>query len=445
LDPDSAIYEVEFFFNNISIGADHTFPFGITFTPSTNGSITAVATGDLGEQTTSAPVFIEVVPYRVRDMDSDCNVTTSCIPIAAFGQGINDITGFEMMLSFDLDKITPTGIIYNSNALIDADYFETDHFIDLTNQRILINVFLNANAPLGTAFSGIGDLLCVEFLKRPGFAAGDSTTLWVTLIQASFAGGGIISYDSIPAGMMINTIHTAFFGSLSFWADHSPMVYDTAHPTHYLATKISGMNTTCDTMSPGHLQPDLSGAFEHSLNDGYYLSIDRNIAPTTGVQSVINSFDAFLVRKVLKADPDFIPDVFQVMAMDVNRDGVISAGDVSQINQRSVLLLDEFKQAWNYNVDGTPKLDYAPSKDWLFVSRSEVLFNPAYQRSSTYPDDNGSGFSKYRVPQPPFCIWTEVDDQPGICPEQKVENYYGILLGDANGNYRYIENDGVLK
>ena len=131
--------------------------------------------------------------------------------------------------------------------------------------------------------------------------------------------------------------------------------------------------------------------------------------------------------------------------MDVNMDGVISAGDVSQINQRSLMVIDEYRQSWNYNPNGTPQQDYLHSKDWVFVNRNRLLFDPAYKRSSTFPGDNGIGYSRYRVPHPPACIWTEIDDQPDVCPEIGIETYIGVLLGDVNGNYRYIPNDGLLK
>lgn len=39
--------------------------------------------------------------------------------------------------------------------------------------------------------------------------------------------------------------------------------------------------------------------------------------------------------------------------MDVNLDDVISAGDLSQINQGAVLILGGFQQAWNYTAGGT--------------------------------------------------------------------------------------------
>lgn len=445
MDPDSAVHHVDFFFNGIPFYTDVTPPFQAAFTASDNGSITARVTGDLGVQVISDPIYIEVVPYRVQSVQEFCNLESTCIPIEVFGEGISGVNGFDMVLTYDLDKIIPTGVIYNRGDLNNTDFFDTDHTIDLLNHRMLISVFLNSNAPPGSTFSGTGDIICVEFLKRPGFTPEDTTSVWITSMQASKVAGGVVQYDSIPQGDFLSIRNTAFFGSVAFWADHSPLVYDQDHPTDYLITNIVGVDSSCDTINPIPVRPDLDGAFLYDLTYGYYIAFDRDIAPTTDVQSVINSFDAFLVRKLLTEDPVFVPDVYQVIAMDVNMDGVISAGDVSQINQRSLMAIDEFRQSSNYNADGSPKQDYKPSRDWVFVSRNTLLFDPAYRRSSTFPLDNGIGYSRYRVPQPPTCIWTEIDDQPQVCPEVGIETYTGILLGDVNGNFRYIPNDGKLK
>ncbi len=441
-DIDSAILQVEFFFNGTSLGVDDSPPYEGSFVAATNGEITAVATGDFGVQTTSAPVYITVNPYGVDDVEQFCNKERVCIPITVFGAGITDVIGFDITLIFDNTMIIPTGIILKSDDLLDPALYSTDFSIDLLQQQMQIAVYLNELAPLGTFFSGIGELVCVEFVKRPAFGAVDSTVIRIASIQESFAGGSVVQYDSILPGIFSTVRNTTFLGSLAFWADNSPMVYDMDNPMDFLVTTITGMNTTCDTSSINVLHPDLDGAFIHDLENGAHLLMDRDIEDTTDVQAVINSFDAFLVRKVLIDNPGFIPSIFQMIAMDVNMDGVISAGDVSQINQRTLLITDEYRQAWNYNVDGTPIAGSSSSKDWLFVSKSTIEFDPAYARSNVFPKDDGVGYSKYRVPQVPSCLWTGIDNRPNACPDLVIETFYGILLGDVNGNYRFGHHAG---
>ncbi len=436
-DQNGIISQVEFLFDGISVNIDDTAPYEASFLSTSSGMITAIATDDNGAQTSSNPVFIEVNPYKLTSIEQLCTMPTVCIPIEIFGEGIEDVNGLDIVITFDNTKIIPTGNIFKSSDMIDLNYFNILHTIDVVNQQMLIAVFLNGNASLGTSFTGIGELLCIEFSKRPAFAAEDSTMVSMTSLQETFLSGGIVQRDSVSTAVFSTIRNTTFFGSLAFWAGNAPIIYDFENPADHLITNIKGSNENCDsTLSPS-IQPDLDGAFTHDLKDGVYLSIDRDIDGATDVQAVINSFDAFLIRKLLVDEPSFVPTVYQMMAMDVNRDGVISAGDVSQINRRSLLITDEFRQAWNYNGDGTPKQDYKRSKDWQFVSQNTILTDPAYSRSATFPFDNGIGFSKSRVPQVPFCIWTERDNLPFFCPELGVETYYGILIGDVNGNYRF--------
>ena len=157
---------------------------------------------------------------------------------------------------------------------------------------------------------------------------------------------------------------------------------------------------------------------------------------------VVNGFDALQVRKLLIFDPTFVPNIYQAIAMDVNTDGVISAGDVSQINQRAVLIIPEFKQAWNYSAAGVSNGEL--SKDWLFVDSIRLATDVAYAISATFPANDGVGFSKYRVPVVPFCLPVTVTGF-ATCPLITSEVYRGIMLGDINGNYASIASDGLIK
>ncbi|MBI5689643.1 MAG: PD40 domain-containing protein [Verrucomicrobia bacterium] len=61
-DPDGTIASVAFYANNVLIGTDTTFPYSVSFTPVATGSytLTAVATDNGGNQTTSAGVSVSV-------------------------------------------------------------------------------------------------------------------------------------------------------------------------------------------------------------------------------------------------------------------------------------------------------------------------------------------------------------------------------------------------
>lgn len=222
--------------------------------------------------------------------------------------------------------------------------------------------------------------------------------------------------------------------SLKFWSDNNPIIYNPDDADHYLITNIYGVNSNCSNRSLP-TQPDLNGQFSYASANGPFVQIERDILPSTDVQPVINDFDVGLGNKILVNDTSFVPSIYQMIALDVNADGVISAGDISQINQRSVKTISEFKQKWNYNINGTASGE--ASKDWLFLNAASIAL-PAYQISATYPYNDGVGYSRSRVPIIPFCL-------PAPDANVTETTYTGVLLGDANGNYAVIANDGKIK
>ena len=221
-----------------------------------------------------------------------------------------------------------------------------------------------------------------------------------------------------------------------------PISYNTLNPTQYLITNIFGNNATCTSLSVTAVQPNVAGNFSYVIQNGANININKDIAPATDVQPVINGNDALLARKVLLNDLSLIPTIYQAIAMDVNTDGVISAGDVSQINQRAVLMIPEFKQAWNYNASGVSNGQL--SKDWLFVDTVTVNTNLAYKISTTYPSNDGIGFSKAKVPVLAFCLPVPVSNATD-CPVIKTGVFRGVLLGDIDGNFATVSPSNLFR
>jgi chitodextrinase len=123
----------------------------------------------------------------------------------------------------------------------------------------------------------------------------------------------------------------------------------------------------------------------------------------------------------------------------------VSAGDISQINQRATGVIQEFQQAWNYT-NGISNGEL--SKDWVFVKESDVLENSAYQISSSFPADDMMGFSRLRVPVVPFITDLNIDNfdpNGSVCVEVEEETFIGIMLGDIDGTYQFQEPDGSIR
>ncbi|HSH67663.1 MAG TPA: Ig-like domain-containing protein [Bacteroidia bacterium] len=444
MDSDGVLSNVEFFANNTSIGIDVTAPYEITW-PGIAGLVTlyAKATDNDCATTTSDSIQISIVdpnspPYIIQDLAGQCSDPTFCLPVKAIFP-VKEVIGYDVVMHYNKNKVQPTGTIHFNNDLINAGYLSyVVNTIDSLGE-INISVFLNSTAPSTATFHGLGQVFCVDFAKKAGFTGNDTAHFTITQMQESYA-NGVLSKQATP-GKYINLKNSIYKGALKFWKDNSPIKYNAVSPSLYLISNIFGTDSNCDHKSSTAIQPDLDGLFSHPLMNGTSIQIERDILPGTDVQPVINGMDASLGYAVVLNDPSFIPSIYQAIALDVNMDGVISAGDLSQINQRSIKTILEFKQKWNYNNNGNSNGQL--SKDWLFLDTT-LLANPAYKISSTYPSNDGIGYSRYKVPAVPFCSPVP-ESVCSSCAAYSKGTFKGILLGDINGNYVNIPADGQIK
>ena len=442
-DSDGSISQVEFFINNVSVGVDNSAPYSVTWT-STPGvkSFVAKATDSNGAITTSAAVSLEVadpnaLPYTIGSLTQTCDLGTYCMPLAVSAtNSIDNVKGFDVVLNYDATRMQPTGNITVYDVLTSSSYVETAYSIP-TAGTINIAVYFNGSAPASAEFNGTGNVFCVEFDRLPGFAPVDSADVSVSFLQESYITG--VQSKSCSAGKAYSQRNEQYAASLEFWSDNSPIVYDIASPNSYLITNINGVSNS--VVSATAVQPNTSGVFTHDLTTGQDIQISRDVNNINSVQLIINAADAVL-GKTLLINGAFTPTIYQILALDVNLDGVISAGDISQLKQRATLAIGEFQQAWNY--DNTGVSNGQPSKDWVFVDQSRINSNPNYVISTTFPLNDGVGYSKYHVPVVPFALAANVTDYSN-CPIVNVEVYKGIMLGDVNGSYATYTADGILK
>ncbi len=434
-DVDGTIASVDFYVNGTLVGSDATAPYSFNWTSVIGSAVLTVkATDNRGAVTTSSAVTISVadpnaLPYNVSTINESCNQAGFCLPVIAHDT-VQNVIGYDVVLHYNSLKLKPTGSITVASDLINPSYVDAINSIDSVNGNMYISLFFNASAPANAKFTGAGTVFCVGFTKTALFTSVDTSAVTIPSLQESYYNG--VTAKLVQAGNYISHRDSVFTGKLSFWADNSPIKYNAANPNQYLPTNINGNDASCSTPSSVVVNPDTTGSFSHVISNGLNLNINKDIPGTTDVQPVINGFDALLARKVLLNDVSFIPNVYNIISMDVNEDGVISAGDVSQINQRAVLMIPEFRQAWNYNANGVSNGQL--SKDWIFVDTARVATDVAFAISTTYPNNDGIGFSKYKVPVLSFCMpvpATNITD----CPVISAMTYKGILIGDINGNY----------
>lgn len=448
-DADGSSFSVAITYNGVT-QTDVATPFTATFSAVNAVNTVSVVVTDASGATVSGSnssfVVTKGTKYEIVEVREVCNNENICVPIAAIDD-VEEVIGYDLDLAYDETKVIPTGIIRKYGDLVDnVSWVETSFSVKntpTTTGKMLIAVYFNTQAPDTARFNGVsGDrLICVEFAKKPAFAANDTADFSVPLLQESYISGPQI--EEVAPGGFVTFRQDTFNSQLVFWADHSPIAYTSGTN---LITDIYGANGSCVRRTTGPnaaaVNPNANGEFTYILsNDGLNLNIEREIAPLTDVQPVINGFDALSVRKVILEDLSFIPTIHQMIAMDVNMDGVISAGDASQINQRSILKINEFRQQWNYSDNGVKIPGKGNSHDWLFVEESTILTNSEYAISAIYPKWDFAGYDKNHVPVLDSCVTTPVSDWSnglGVarCAVVGQELYEGILIGDANGNWK---------
>ena len=519
----NGITSVQFYVDNALVGsgtlASGSYTYSYTATPGIH-TFYAKATDTYGAMTNSSTATVDIadpnaLSYKIKNVTQNCDAVSYCMPVSvASTYTVANVIGYDISLSYDATKVTPTGNITLSsttNGLINPNYVETNVAIatpvnGVGSMQITLN--LNGAAGSGVYFAGTNkDIFCVEFMKSNGFAAVDNAVFTNLSVQESYITG--VTTKPGSDGTAYSVKNTTYISNLEFWSDNQAIKYDVANPSSYLKTDIKGsVSTTADATSASTsmtvasatgvaagmivvangvpagttvssvsgttvtlsaattaalsstanppsavtfvnpatpVNPNTSGVFTHSLLNGQDLRIERDIAASTPVQILVNGADAVLA-KTLVLNGNFTPSVFQIMAMDVNLDGVISAGDISQMKQRATLFIPEYRQAWNYTTAGVS--NGQPSKDWVFVDVTRLSTAP-YQISTTFPAQtvtNGApvGYSKSNVPVVPFNLPAKVTNY-STCPIVEVETYKGIMLGDVNGSYATFTANGLLK
>jgi hypothetical protein len=519
----NGITSVQFYVDNALVGsgtlASGSYTYSYTATPGIH-TFYAKATDTYGAMTNSSTATVDIadpnaLSYKIKNVTQNCDAVSYCMPVSvASTYTVANVIGYDISLSYDATKVTPTGNITLSsttNGLINPNYVETNVAIatpvnGVGSMQITLN--LNGAAGSGVYFAGTNkDIFCVEFMKSNGFAAVDNAVFTNLSVQESYITG--VTTKPGSDGTAYSVKNTTYISNLEFWSDNQAIKYDVANPSTYLKTDIKGsVSTTADATSASTsmtvasatgvaagmivvangvpagttvssisgttvtlsaattaalsstanppsavtfvnpatpVNPNTSGVFTHSLLNGQDLRIERDIAASTPVQILVNGADAVLA-KTLVLNGSFTPSVFQIMALDVNLDGVISAGDISQMKQRATLFIPEYRQAWNYTTAGVS--NGQPSKDWVFVDVTRLSTAP-YQISTTFPAQtvtNGApvGYSKSNVPVVPFNLPAKVTNY-STCPIVEVETYKGIMLGDVNGSYATFTANGLLK
>jgi hypothetical protein len=449
-DSDGTVTQVEFFVDGVSVGVDATTPYSVIW-DSTSGTkvVTAKATDSNGAITTSATLTLVIndllaLPYEVVSVSQTCELPTYCVPVAAaLTNPVNDVKGYDVVMNYDATKVVPTGNVTVYSALVNPALI--DVATSWISGELTISLSFKGTAPANSEFNGTGNLFCAEFTRLAGLAPFDQSQVSVSFMQESYITG--VQQKPVTANNIFSTTQQNYVANLQYGFDGSAISYNAAAPNAFLVTNIYGATGTTINNPSTPVTPNVAGQFTHNLGNGTNVSIQRDINNLNTIQLIVNAADAIIAKTLLlnQYTSATAPSIYAMLSMDVNLDGVISSGDLTQMKQRTTLAIPEYQQAWNYNNQGVS--NGQASKDWIFVDATRVA-TAAYQISSTFPANNLIGYSKGKVPVVPFELaanQTGYSVTNATCPLVLTENYKGVMLGDADGSYGAYAADGILK
>ena len=421
-DTDGTVSKVDFYVGLNKVGTSTSSPYSFAWTTTTAGTstLTAKATDNNNGVGTSNAISFVVKDtssnvYKIDRTIGLCSDQTFSVPVEKINTNLTNCIGFDVTMNYNNSKVVPSGNVYVNGTLIDSTL--TSYAVNINSSSINISLYLNSSAGSSTSWNGKGNLFSVEFNKLSGFNPNDSALFSISYLLESYKTNTVDKSAKVSSAYYVSYKDSIFSGNLKFWEGNSPIVYNASIPSAHLVTNIYGnLYPTSNAVNP-----DMNGVFNFNINNGSSITIKKDINDTTTVMPVINGYDAYLVQKVLVNFAGYVPSVYQMIAMDVNRDGKVSAGDLSQINQRTVKTIGHFAQT-------TTK-----SLDWLFANLDTVMLSKNYRKSSSYPNDDNVGYSKFRVPQVDTTNVLPIEGT--TCPTIGTETYMGILLGDVNGNY----------
>lgn len=422
-DADGYIQKVEFKANNISLGIDSVPPYQINWrtTAFSQYFITAIAT-DNNNAVSSDSVQIYVTKndtnydYEIGQVKNKCFVTNFCLPVYSVNSKLSNVIGYDIVLKYDANKVTPTGKINISNDLVNSNEVNYLTNIDSVNSTIDITLYLNTSANANSNFKSKGQLFCAEFNKTSNFKSTDTAFFSILSLDESY-----FTYTLSAAakpGMFISYPDSIFNGTLKYWADSSVIGYNDLMPNEILKTNI----TDCNKIS-NPVFPNINGVFNYNTKNGSSINITRDVNDSVNVHSVITAHDAYLTALLVNNKYSALLSAFQIIAMDVNFDGVVNNNDITQICQRAIGISRKF--------EANPKIKNSlmlPS-DWLFVN-STSLSDTQFKISTIFPLNDNLGYSKYKVPQLNQCL--PIPFSNNNCPIIGNTHYYGILLGDID-------------
>lgn len=371
-----------------------------------------------------------------------CDYNKVVVPIVINEVIKEGIIGLDFTLEYDANVLSATNTVALGDVVHGGTPSIADYHLTNTPGKTSGVIYFTTEAPIDAEFSGSGMIIEITFNRLSG-SPGEETTIDLQVRENSMTTVTEVC-GLTPQTLPINK-EKKLFGSLQYRnSSNKALKYDPNTPSLYQPTLVETVDENC--LSNGEvLLPDLNGRFQFVYDENInQLTINRPIAGSysdgsscVNMMQWYNGTDRNHMERLATGDPGFSANLFTLMAADVNQDGVISAADITLLNQRIVM-----------NICGFPKVENGQvtvGEDWIFIQRAEISGNPEYTMSTTYPEWDGVGANKDHVPSAQDCFYIPEDAQPLNCTFNIEEKFSAVLLGDVNGNWTPAHGNLVKK
>ncbi|OJJ21670.1 hypothetical protein BKI52_14275 [marine bacterium AO1-C] len=395
--------------------------------------------------------------YKLSESSVICGGEEFCVWLEAKNNVPGGIIGMDYCLSYDPTIMEPTGQAELGSVVQSSGNHGQFYLNHQGNPgQVYASIYYNSSAPAGTYFTGQGQVICIRFRLKAGVSP-QEVTLNACQVRETYALTEVEECAD-PGKLTITDGAGLTKARLIYWNQSNgvqPLAYDVNNPGNHLVTNIQGVDDNCTNPSAQIINPDTQGYFLFTNTNGTKLKITRDIEgdynnPATNVSgadimSVINGMDCYYAGLITTfatqdgANP-WSPNAYQMLAADVNMNDVVAASDITLIQKRTIMQIQEYPQVWNYDyasnlTNPVPQNPVNISYDWRFVNQA-TLSNSDFQIAPNYPvyvgGSNNGGFWRDDVPNLDNCQPLQVGS---ACDVLSNNVYYGIMLGDVDGSW----------
>ncbi|EAY28036.1 hypothetical protein M23134_02146 [Microscilla marina ATCC 23134] len=408
-------------------------------------------------------------PYQIGNATFSCVGDTVCVWLKAKTNVTAGIIGMDYCLQYDASVVEP---ITDLNLPKDRRYefgevvttngqgFE-DVYINYEagQNRVYSSIFYRdaQNATNPRYFTGSGNVICIKFRLKT--AVTGQFPITACQVSESYALGEEDKCAD-PGMVEVTPDVNKLKARIIYWNQEGgirPLAYDNSG--NHLITNIHGNVATCDTLSATTVNTDANGYFVYDKTQGSHVTIKRDIpgdyngqtGTAPDMMNVVNGMDCYYAGLITTFDQNntgngnsnWTPNAFQMLAADVNMNDKVRANDITLIQNRIVLKMQEYPQVWNYaytagNTGQQPTQAGVYSLDWRFVDQTTVNTAVDFNATNNYPVYVGNtasdaGFWRDNAPDLTTCRPVQ---EGSVCDTGNTNNlFYGIMLGDVDGSW----------